>query len=70
MLNDRSQGGSSLQSGNIEIMIHRRMLWDDGFGVNEPLNETNEYDDNGLIARMRHYVIMTNSCTSAHLLYK
>ncbi len=40
MLNDRSQGGSSLNSGEVEIMIHRRLIKDDDRGVGEPLNET------------------------------
>ena len=37
---DRSQGGSSLANGCVEIMIQRRTLADDGRGVNEPMNET------------------------------
>ncbi|PSN38675.1 hypothetical protein C0J52_08895 [Blattella germanica] len=39
ILNDRSQGGSSINNGEIELMIYRRTNYDDGFGVNEPLNE-------------------------------
>lgn len=37
---DRSQGGSSLANGCIEIMIQRRVLADDARGVTEPMNET------------------------------
>jgi hypothetical protein len=37
---DRAQGGTSLVDGQIEIMIHRRLLCDDNRGVAEPLNET------------------------------
>lgn len=37
---DRSQGGSSLQDGNLELMVQRRTLADDWRGVNEPMNET------------------------------
>ena len=37
---DRSQGGSSLVDGSIEIMVQRRTLADDSRGVDEPLNET------------------------------
>eukprot|EP01102_Stenamoeba_stenopodia_P022689 TRINITY_DN9548_c0_g1_i1.p1 TRINITY_DN9548_c0_g1~~TRINITY_DN9548_c0_g1_i1.p1 ORF type:complete len:992 (-),score=225.36 TRINITY_DN9548_c0_g1_i1:87-2999(-) len=37
---DRSRGGSSLANGQVETMVHRRLLYDDGFGVGEPLNES------------------------------
>lgn len=37
---DRSQGGSSLQDGSIELMVQRRTLADDHRGVAEPMNET------------------------------
>eukprot|EP01124_Arcella_intermedia_P030595 TRINITY_DN6729_c0_g1_i1.p1 TRINITY_DN6729_c0_g1~~TRINITY_DN6729_c0_g1_i1.p1 ORF type:complete len:980 (+),score=171.65 TRINITY_DN6729_c0_g1_i1:417-2942(+) len=40
ILNDRSQGGASIQDGQFEIMVHRRTLFDDSRGVGEPLNET------------------------------
>lgn len=40
VLVDRAQGGSSLKDGSIEIMVHRRTLFDDSRGVAEPLNET------------------------------
>jgi len=40
MTNDRSTGGSSLANGEMEMMIHRRLLYDDGRGVGEPLNES------------------------------
>ncbi|KAL4461952.1 hypothetical protein ABPG74_000797 [Tetrahymena malaccensis] len=58
VVNDRSQGGTSLNQGQIEIMIHRRMLRDDGRGVAESLNE---YDDiipqQGLQQKVRHYIV-------------
>ncbi|KAM0936003.1 putative alpha-mannosidase [Dioscorea sansibarensis] len=40
VLVDRSTGGSSIQDGQIELMLHRRLLHDDGRGVAEALNET------------------------------
>ena len=40
MLTDRSQGGTSMNDGEMEIMVHRRLLYDDAFGVGEPLNES------------------------------
>ena len=40
VLTDRTQGGASLGSGELELMLHRRILADDARGVGEPLNET------------------------------
>ncbi|XP_026811581.1 lysosomal alpha-mannosidase-like isoform X3 [Rhopalosiphum maidis] len=54
ILNDRSQGGSSLQDGEIELMVHRRIFHDDAFGVDEALNET--AFGVGLVARGNHYL--------------
>lgn len=56
VLTDRSQGGSVLREGEIEIMIHRRLLTDDWRGVEEPLNET-DADGEGLRQTVRHYVV-------------
>ncbi|CAG9856048.1 unnamed protein product [Phyllotreta striolata] len=39
VLNDRSQGGSSLDIFSLELMLHRRLLYDDNKGVAENLNE-------------------------------
>ena len=36
---DRPQGGSSLNEGEVELMIHRRLTSDDSKGVNEALDE-------------------------------
>lgn len=40
ILVDRSLGGSSIVDGQVELMLHRRLLFDDGRGVGEALNET------------------------------
>lgn len=40
ILVDRSFGGSSIVDGQIELMLHRRLLLDDSRGVAEALNET------------------------------
>uniref|UniRef100_A0A1J3IV57 Alpha-mannosidase n=1 Tax=Noccaea caerulescens TaxID=107243 RepID=A0A1J3IV57_NOCCA len=37
---DRSFGGSSIVDGQVELMLHRRLLLDDSRGVAEALNET------------------------------
>ncbi|CAD8144119.1 unnamed protein product [Paramecium pentaurelia] len=39
IINDRSQGGTSLKKGQIELMIHRRIGTDDRRGVGEALKE-------------------------------
>lgn len=56
LLNDRAQGGTSLKDGELELMLHRRLLNDDAFGVGEALNET-QYGT-GLIARGKIYLIL------------
>ncbi|XP_034666347.1 lysosomal alpha-mannosidase isoform X1 [Drosophila subobscura] len=59
ILTDRAQGGSSLQDGAIELMVHRRLLHDDAFGVGEALNETEHGE--GLIARGKHFFFFGQS---------
>ena len=54
VLNDRSQGGGSLNDGQVELMIHRRLLHDDQKGVNEALNET--AFGKGLVVRGKHFL--------------
>ncbi|XP_077999782.1 lysosomal alpha-mannosidase-like isoform X1 [Glandiceps talaboti] len=66
VLNDRSQGGSSMQDGSLELMLHRRMFYDDHFGVGEPLNETGQFGD-GLIVRGKQYVFVAPPSDSAKL---
>lgn len=40
VVTDRTQGGTSLVDGSVELMVQRRTLVDDGRGVDEPMNET------------------------------
>lgn len=40
IMTDRSHSGSSLRDGEIQLMVHRRTLYDDRRGVGEPINET------------------------------
>lgn len=62
VLIDRAQGGASLASGELEVMLHRRTLFDDQRGVGEPLNETMQgcmhCPSAGLIARGRHWLTL------------
>merc|ERR1712071_148007 len=63
MVTDRAQGGTSLHDGQLELMVHRRLLYDDHYGVSEPLNEPGE-DGRGLISRGVHYLVANPSMTS------
>ncbi|EDW77497.1 uncharacterized protein Dwil_GK24528 [Drosophila willistoni] len=63
VLNDRAQGGSSMQNGELEIMLHRRLIRDDGYGVGEALNE--EKFGNPLIARGKLHVILNTAGSKA-----
>lgn len=56
LLPDRSVGGSSLNDGSLELLLHRRLLYDDGFGMDEALNEPG-VDGRGLIARGMHKLV-------------
>ena len=44
VLTDRSEGGTSMTDGSIEMMLHRRLLYDDGYGMEEALNELGIFD--------------------------
>ena len=62
VLVDRAMGGASLASGDIELMLHRRVLEDDRRGVQEPLNETmcgcSACDCAGLTLKGRHFIVL------------
>ncbi|KAK0161282.1 hypothetical protein PV327_009769 [Microctonus hyperodae] len=70
VLNDRAQGGTSMIDGQLELMLHRRLLNDDAFGVGEALNE--KAFGKGLVVRGTQYLIVSdlNDIASAELLEK
>ncbi|XP_075234905.1 lysosomal alpha-mannosidase-like [Lycorma delicatula] len=51
---DRPQGATSLNDGELEFMLHRRLLYDDNKGVTEPLDEI-QFGE-GLVARGTHVI--------------
>lgn len=63
VLTERAQGGASLRSGHMEVMVHRRILSDDMRGVDEPLNETacgcTKCNCPGLVVRGRHWLVLS-----------
>ena len=66
VLTDRSQGGSSLTDGSLEIMVHRRLLYDDAFGVDEALNEPG-VDGGGLVITGKFYIFISSIEKAAQL---
>lgn len=58
VLVDRATGGASIEDGQIELMLHRRLLADDSKGVGDPLNEEVCVEDNcsGLTIRGHYYM--------------
>ena len=73
VLTDRSEGVSSIHNGEMEVMIHRRLLVDDARGVGEPLNETGQPNSGdsqeGLIVYPLH-LLQIESKESAALHYR
>uniref|UniRef100_A0A0A9CRF8 Alpha-mannosidase n=1 Tax=Arundo donax TaxID=35708 RepID=A0A0A9CRF8_ARUDO len=68
VLVDRAVGASSIQDGQLEIMLHRRIIQDDGRGVAESLNEVVcvDQDCEGLTARGTYYINVGNLGHGAH----
>ncbi|KAI7688348.1 Lysosomal alpha-mannosidase [Sarcoptes scabiei] len=64
ILPDRSEGGSSMTDGTIEMMLHRRLLFDDGYGMDEALNEP------GLVVRGKHRLILDKIQESVRFMRK
>ncbi|XP_076428082.1 lysosomal alpha-mannosidase-like isoform X2 [Peromyscus maniculatus bairdii] len=61
VVTDRSQGGSSLKDGSLELMVHRRLLVDDERGLVEPLMDSGT----GKIVRGRHLVLLSSVSDAA-----
>ncbi|CAG5096373.1 Oidioi.mRNA.OKI2018_I69.XSR.g14587.t1.cds [Oikopleura dioica] len=55
---DRAQGGSSVKSGSVELMLLRETTKDDGRGVDEPLNDPGQFGK-GLIVQGKHLILFT-----------
>ena len=66
VVTDRAEGGSSVIDGELQIVVQRRLLYDDRQGVNEPLNETGLTGD-GLVVRASHRFSLAPSAVSATL---
>ena len=65
VLTDRSQGGSSIVDGSIEILIHRRIPYSQPDSWEQPLNET-AYGQ-GLVVRGKHLSTIDSPSMSARL---
>ncbi|KAL1440215.1 hypothetical protein MTO96_009523 [Rhipicephalus appendiculatus] len=64
---DRTQGGSSLRSGQLELMVHRRHLTNDHLGVGESLQEMGA-DGAGLVVKGTHRLFLGSIAEAAQLL--
>lgn len=59
VLTDRAQGGASIEDGQLEFLIHRRLVQEDICRFKEPLDET-AYDK-GLVVRGTHTLLFHNT---------
>ncbi|XP_062516816.1 lysosomal alpha-mannosidase-like isoform X2 [Corticium candelabrum] len=59
-LSDRAHGCSSLSDGEFEVMLHRRCLKDDGFGLGQVLDDTSKI-------RAKLWMIYSDSPMSSYL---
>jgi len=63
---DRTQGGSSMVDGSLELMVHRRLQMDDRRGVGEPINEPGlDMSGSGLVVRCLHRLSVLPAAAAA-----
>jgi len=76
LLVDSSHGVASVFDGSMEVMIHRRLIYDDSRGVGEPHNETQKtwsyssdmpgaHDGPGLVVRGTHFLSLEPPASAA-----
>lgn len=66
VMNSRSQGGSVLKPGRIELMQNRRLNRDDWRGMGEALNETTS-TGLGITVNAQYYVQLFDMSTTSSL---
>ncbi|XP_049276023.1 lysosomal alpha-mannosidase-like [Rhipicephalus sanguineus] len=67
VLPDRAQGGSSLRSGQLELMVHRRHMTNDNLGVGDSLQEVGG-DGAGLVVKGTHRLFLGSISEARQLL--
>lgn len=68
ILNDRSQAGGSIHDKELELLLHRRLMDDDDFGVNETLSE--EAFGIGLVVRGKNYLLFNQADINSNLRHR
>jgi hypothetical protein len=53
---DAAVGGGSVEQGEIFMTVHRRLIKDDGRGVSEPLNETQDVTDYTMCSALTQFL--------------
>ncbi|XP_077497607.1 lysosomal alpha-mannosidase-like [Amblyomma americanum] len=64
---DRTQGGTSLQEGHLELMVHRQHSTNDELGLPEALKETG-IDNEGIVSRGTHRLFLGSPQEAASLI--
>jgi len=68
VVTDRAQGGASLRNGELELMVHRRTLFDDHRGVGEPINEPGvDWQDKSLVIKGTFRIILSSVSEASQL---